>query len=77
MSPEKWYKLCKFCGKSLKEYAPVGRLKSTFWSNLSKNFSFGVVYPYCWTDGGEICQISPHRCNMSPLPGEQPQNRPL
>jgi len=22
-------------------------------------------------------QISPHRCNMSPLRGEKPQNRPL
>jgi len=23
------------------------------------------------------CQISPHRCNVSPLRGEKPQNRPL
>ena len=42
-------------------------LYSTFWSNLSKNFSFGVLYPYRFTDVGEIlheggdppCQISP------------------
>jgi len=25
----------------------------------------------------EGCQISPHRCNVSPLRGEEPQNRPL
>jgi len=30
-----WSKLCK-------EYAPAKRLYSTFWSNISKNFSFGV-----------------------------------
>jgi len=29
------------------------RLYSTFWSNLSKNFSFWVLRPCC-TDGGEI-----------------------
>jgi len=32
----------------------VGRLYSTFWSNLSKNLSFGVLCPYRCTDGGEI-----------------------
>jgi len=40
--------------KSHKGYAPLGRLYSTFWSNLSKNFSFGVLYPYRCSDGGEI-----------------------
>jgi len=41
----------------------------------------GVLYPYRCTDGGEIrhplpCQISPNRCNVSPLRGERRQNRP-
>jgi len=31
--------------KSRKGYAPAGRLYSTFWSNLSKNFSFGGPTP--------------------------------
>ena len=51
-----------------KGYAPTGRLYSTFWSNISKNFSFGGPIPlslHRW--GGEEeeegtappCQISP------------------
>jgi len=82
------YKL-QILWKLRKRYAPAGRLYSTFWPNLSKNFIFGVLYPYHWTDGGEIwheggkspspplCQISPHRCNVSPLWGKKPQSRPL
>jgi len=31
--------------KSRKGYAPAGHLYSTFWSNLSKNFSFGAPIP--------------------------------
>jgi len=66
--------------KSRKGYAPVGRLYSTFWSNLSKKISFGgVLYPYRCTDGVKVGkeegtfprQISPNRCNMSPLRGEK------
>jgi len=35
-----------------------------------------------WHGGGDLgspppCQISPHRCNVLPLRGEKPQNRPL
>ena len=31
-----------------------------------------------WHGGGAPpCQISPHRCNFSPLWGEKPQNRPM
>jgi len=37
--------------KSCKVYAPAGRLYSTFWLNLRKNFSFGVLHPYRCTDG--------------------------
>jgi len=34
-------------------YAPVGRLYSKFWSNLSKISVLGVLYPYSCTDGDE------------------------
>jgi len=66
-----------------------GRLYSTFWSNLSKNFSFRVLYPCRCTDGNEIWHgggdppsLMPNftpicMCNVSPLRGEKPQNRPL
>jgi len=37
--------------KSRKGYAIAGHLYSTFWANLSKNFSFVVLYPYRCTDG--------------------------
>jgi len=59
---------------------PSGRLYSTFWSNLSKIFSFGVLYPYSCTNGGEIwhggedllsppaCEISPHWCKATCRP---------
>ena len=42
-----------------------------------------ALYPYRCTDGGEIWPSSmqnftpPHRCNVWPLQGEKPQNRPL
>jgi len=72
--------------KSRKGYAPAGRLYSTYWSNLSKSFSLGVLYPHRCTDGGEIwhgegpllrAKFHPHRCNASLLRGKKPQNRPL
>jgi len=49
----------------------------------------GVLHPCRCTDGGEIwhgggdqgpllrAKFHPHRCNVSPLRGEKPQNRPL
>jgi len=40
--------------KKIVQGIPAGRWYSTFWSNLSKNFSFWVLYPYRCTDGGEI-----------------------
>ena len=56
----------------------MGHLYSTFWSNLSKNFSFGVLYPYCCTFSPLLgAKCHPHRCNVSPLRGEKPQNLPL
>jgi len=75
------YKLCKFCENRARD---TGRLYSTFWSNLSKNFSFWGTplslhrWGEIWHGGGPPpCQIYPHRCNMSLLRGEKPQNRPL
>jgi len=47
-------------------YAPAGRLYSAFWSNLSKNFSFGVLYPYRCTDGGEIWHGGGSMPNFTP-----------
>jgi len=50
---------------------------------------FGVLHAYRCTDGGKIwhgagalgpllrAKFHPHRCNVSPLRGEKPQNRPL
>jgi len=67
----------------------VGRLYSTYWSNLSKNFNFGGPIPHRCTDRGEIwhgggdlrspprAKFHLHRCNVSPLRGEKAQNRPL
>ena len=49
----------------------------------------GILHPCRCTDGGEIChgegdlwsllraKFHPHRCNVSPLRGEKPQNWPL
>jgi len=42
--------------KSSKGYVPAGRIYSILWSNLSKNFSFGLLCPYRCTDRGEIWQ---------------------
>ena len=78
------YKLLEILWKSRKGYVPAGRLYSTFRSNLSKNFNFGVLHPCRSTDGGEIwhgggdlAKFHPHQCNVSPLRGVKPQNRPL
>jgi len=69
--------------KSHKGYAPVGRLYySTFWPNISKIFSFKGSIPlslHRW--GWNLARLlrakfHPHRCNVSPLRGENPQNRP-
>jgi len=45
------YKLCNFCENRARV---AGRLYSTFWSNLSKNFSLWGLHPCRCTDGGEI-----------------------
>jgi len=70
--------------KSHKGYAPV---YIPHFGQISVKFSvLRVLYPYRCTDGGEIwhgggdllrAKFHPHRYNVSPLWGENPQNRPL
>jgi len=64
----------------------VGRLYSTFRSNLSKKFQFWGFYTLVVaqmgvkfdTDEGLLrAKFHPHRRKVSPLRGEKPQNRPL
>jgi len=50
--------------------------------SVKKSFSFGDPMPLLLYRWGEIwhgggCQISPHRCSVSPLRGEKPENRSL
>ena len=50
------------------------------WCMLFINFFESLVAPclvYNTAMSPPLCQISPHRCNVSPLRGEKPQNRPL
>ena len=69
------YKLCKFCENRARD--TPRRLYSTFWSNLSKNFSFEGPTPLSLHQWGWnlAWRRGPHRCNVSPLRGEKPQNR--
>jgi len=66
-------------GESAKGYALRGVYIPKF-GPISVKFSvLGVLYPYRCTDGGEIWhgrvdQISRHRCNVSPLWGENQTN---
>jgi len=76
--PETRYKFCK-----IREYRArdVGHLYSTFWSNLSKIFSFGGPIPLLLHQWGETwhggpllrAKFHPHWCNVSPLWGEKAQ----
>jgi len=63
-------------GQTDKQTDGAGRLYSTFWSNLSKNFSLGVLYPNLCTNGVKFgmelhAKFHPHRCNVSPLRGKK------
>ena len=84
------YKLCKFCENRARD-TPLQGVYIPHFGKIWVKFSIlGLLHPCRCTDGGEIwqgggdrrwspppCQISPHRCNVSPLRGEKPQNRPL
>jgi len=54
MHPETRYKFCKFCENCARDTTLRGVYIPHFDQNLCKNFSFGVLYPYCCTDGTEI-----------------------
>jgi len=48
------YKLCKFREYCVRDTPLPGIYIPKFCKNFSKIFSFGVLYPYRCTDGGEI-----------------------
>jgi len=81
------YKLCKFCENRARDTPLWGVYIPHFGQIWVKKISIlGVLHPCRCTGGGEIwhggdlllpAKFHPHRCNMSPLRGEKPQNRPL
>jgi len=87
MHPETSYKICQFC-ENCARHMPLWGIYIMNFGKISVKISLlGVLYPYRCTDGGEIWHggpsvhssmpISPHRCNVSLLQGNKPQNRPL
>jgi len=68
---------------------PWGVYIPKFSKMLAKFLVLGVLYPYRCTDGVKFgtakwtfgplirAKCHPHWCNVSPLRGEKPQNRPL
>jgi len=68
------YKFCKFC-KNCASYTPLHGLYSIFWSNISKNFSFGGPMPLSlhrlgWNLArrrGPLlrAKLHPHWCNIT------------
>jgi len=87
------YKLCKFCENRARDTPLRGVHIPDFGQIGVKISILGVLHPCRCTDGGEIwlaggdppnlacrtghAKFHPHRCNVSPLRGEKPQNRPL
>ena len=78
------YKFCKFCENRARDTPLRGVYIPHFGQIWVKISILGVLHPCRCTDGGEIWhgggdRRSPpsHRCNVSPLRGEKPQNRPL
>jgi len=82
------YKLCEFCENRARD-TPVRAVNIPHFGQICVKISvFVVLHPCCCTDGGEIwhggggdlvmrAKFHPHRCNVSPLRGEKPQNLPL
>jgi len=81
--------LCKLCENRARD-VPLWGVYIPHFDQISVKISvLGVLYLYRCTNGVEFgteegmtfgpppCQISPHRCNVSPLRGEKPQKRPL
>ena len=85
------YKLCKFCENRAGEWdTPLRGVYIPHFGQIWVKISIlGVLHPCRCTDGGEIwrwggdfgpllhAKFHPHRCKVSPLRGEKPQNRPL
>jgi len=71
------YKLCKFYENRARG-TPLRGIYIPHFDQISVKISvLGVLYPNCCTDGGEIwhgggdhAKFHPHRCNVSPLRGE-------
>jgi len=86
MQPELWYKLCKFYENRARD-TPLWCVSIPYFDEISVKISvLGLLHPNCCTDWGEIwhgwggllhAKCHPNRCNVSPLRGEKPQNRPL
>jgi len=78
------YKLCKFCENRARDTPLRGVYIPHFGQIWVKISVLGVLHPYRCTDGVRFgmgpflhAKFHPHRCNVSPLRGEKPQNRPL
>ena len=87
------YKFCKFCENRARDTPLRGVYIPHFGQIWVKISILGVLHPSRFTDWGEIwrgggdlrspqgpllhAKFYPHRCNVSPLRGEKPQNRPL
>jgi len=76
--------MCKFRENRSRDMPLWGIYIQTF-SEISVKFSVsGARYPYRCTNGGDIwhgpllhAKFHSNLCNVSPLWGEKPQNRPL
>jgi len=93
MHPEMGYKLCKFYENRARDTPLRGVSIPRFDQISVKISVLGLLYPNSCTDWGEIWHGGGHppvpsppllrakfhhnRCNVSPLRGEKPQNRPL
>ena len=79
------YKLCKFGENHARDTSLRGVYILHFGQIWVKISILGVLHPCCCTDGGWNlawrpllhAKFHPHRCNVSPLRGKKPQNRPL
>ena len=82
------YKLCKFCENRARDTPLRGVYIPHFGQIWVKISILGVLHPCRCTDGSEIwhgggdlpllhAKFHLHRCNVSPLRGEKPQNRSL
>ena len=64
----------------LRDFHKICRLCTSFQDALTVKIWLDLLKGL-WGYGGEIwhslCQISPQPCNVSPLQGKRPQNRPL